>query len=178
VTGTNKGAVRFVNCAFWGPGAAIASINGSMTSSVGFDDCIFNTFDAQTNETRFPAAISLHGPGSLQVRVNTHWLTSHPPDECNSPPRATTHPMNRPAPPSTIHRPVPPTTCQPPIRSQNTTTRNHREPPLIHPTATHHSHFTPLPCRVRCAGVSSRARTLEGKYFSPRALARRLSRTT
>lgn len=76
VTGTNTGAIRFDNCAFWGPGAAIATINGTKTSSVAFDDCVFNTFDAQKNETIFPAAITLEGPGSLLVR-GCEFQTAH-----------------------------------------------------------------------------------------------------
>jgi hypothetical protein len=77
VSGGNKGAVRFTSCAFWGPGAAIAVINGTSTSSVGFDDCIFSTFDAQPNATRFPAAITLQGPGALLVR-GCEFQSTHP----------------------------------------------------------------------------------------------------
>ncbi len=36
---TNKGSVRFVNCAYWGPCNQIARIAGSGT--VGFSDCTF-----------------------------------------------------------------------------------------------------------------------------------------
>ena len=46
VSGTNKGAVRFVNSAFWGRSNQIASINGTSTASTGFDSCIFNAWDA------------------------------------------------------------------------------------------------------------------------------------
>lgn len=39
VTPTNKGSVRFVNCAYWGPCNQIARIAG--TGTVGFSDCTF-----------------------------------------------------------------------------------------------------------------------------------------
>lgn len=39
VTASNRGSVRFVNSAFWGPSNHIARIDGSGT--VGFSDCIF-----------------------------------------------------------------------------------------------------------------------------------------
>lgn len=39
VSETNQGAVRFVNCAFWGPCKQIAKIAG--TGTVGFADCTF-----------------------------------------------------------------------------------------------------------------------------------------
>ncbi len=39
VTQTNKGSVRFVNCAYWGPCNQIAKIAG--TGTVGFADCTF-----------------------------------------------------------------------------------------------------------------------------------------
>jgi hypothetical protein len=64
-----------------GPGAAIATLNGTKTSSVGFDDCIFNTWDAQPNATRAPAAISNLGPGSLMVR-GCEFQSSHRGGQC------------------------------------------------------------------------------------------------
>ncbi len=39
VSETNRGSVRFVNCAFWGPCNQIAKISG--TGTVGFSDCTF-----------------------------------------------------------------------------------------------------------------------------------------
>jgi hypothetical protein len=39
VQGTNKGSIRFVNCAYWGPCNQIAKIAG--TGTVGFSDCTF-----------------------------------------------------------------------------------------------------------------------------------------
>lgn len=39
VTQTNKGSIRFVNCAYWGPCNQIARIAG--TGTVGFSDCTF-----------------------------------------------------------------------------------------------------------------------------------------
>jgi hypothetical protein len=43
VTSSNRGAVRFVNCAFWGPCNQIARIAGNGT--VGFGDCTFMQWD-------------------------------------------------------------------------------------------------------------------------------------
>jgi hypothetical protein len=43
VTGANRGNVRFVNCAFWGPCNRNAVVDGSGT--VGFSDCIFVQWD-------------------------------------------------------------------------------------------------------------------------------------
>ena len=43
VEATNRGAVRFVNCAFWGPCNQIADIAGRGT--VGFSDCTFMQWD-------------------------------------------------------------------------------------------------------------------------------------
>ena len=39
ITNSNRGSVRFVNCAFWGPCNQIAKIGG--TGTVGFGDCTF-----------------------------------------------------------------------------------------------------------------------------------------
>lgn len=49
VTTDNSGAVRFVNCAFWGPCNQIARISGNGT--VGFGDCTFVHWD-HNNEGR------------------------------------------------------------------------------------------------------------------------------
>ncbi len=62
VAATHTGAVRFVNCAFWGPCHQIARIAGSGT--VGFADCTFVQWD-QKKEGR--AAIQAQG-GTLMVR--------------------------------------------------------------------------------------------------------------
>jgi hypothetical protein len=43
VAASNKGAVRFVNCAFWGPCNQIAELAGSGTT--GFSDCTFVQWD-------------------------------------------------------------------------------------------------------------------------------------
>jgi hypothetical protein len=58
----NSGAVRFVNCAFWGPCNQIAKIAG--TGTVGFSDCTFVQWD-RNDEGR--AAIQAES-GSLLVR--------------------------------------------------------------------------------------------------------------
>ena len=62
VTKTNKGSVRFVNCAFWGPCHQIARLSG--TGTVGFSDCTFTQWDAK-NEGRH--AIQASG-GTVLVR--------------------------------------------------------------------------------------------------------------
>jgi hypothetical protein len=59
---SHKGAVRFVNCAFWGPCNQIAKVSGSGT--VGFSDCTFVQWD-KARDGR--AAIQASG-GSLLVR--------------------------------------------------------------------------------------------------------------
>jgi hypothetical protein len=59
---TNKGSVRFSNCAFWGPCNQIARIEGKGTA--GFSDCTFVTWDSH-NEGR--AALRVEG-GSVLVR--------------------------------------------------------------------------------------------------------------
>jgi hypothetical protein len=58
----NRGSVRFVNCAFWGPCRQIATIGGRGT--VGFSDCTFCHWDAK-GEGR--AAIQASG-GTVLVR--------------------------------------------------------------------------------------------------------------
>jgi hypothetical protein len=58
----NRGSVRFVNCAFWGPCNQIAKIDGHGT--VGFSDCTFTQWDSK-NEGR--AALQAAG-GTLLVR--------------------------------------------------------------------------------------------------------------
>jgi hypothetical protein len=45
VAPTNRGTIRFANCAFWGPCHQIARIAGSGT--VGFGDCTFVQWDSQ-----------------------------------------------------------------------------------------------------------------------------------
>ncbi|HNU98414.1 MAG: hypothetical protein KA191_15905 [Verrucomicrobia bacterium] len=62
VMGTHTGAVRFVNCAFWGPCHQIAKIDGRGT--VGFSDCTFVQWDSK-REGRH--AIRANG-GTLLVR--------------------------------------------------------------------------------------------------------------
>ncbi len=72
VLGSNTGAVRFVSSAFWGPSNEIAVLNGS-TGSVGFESCLFNTWDA--NQTG-AAAINVAG-GDVLVR-GCDFQSSHP----------------------------------------------------------------------------------------------------
>jgi hypothetical protein len=50
VNETNRGNVRFVNCAFWGPCHQIAKIGGR--GNIGFSDCIFFQWDGK-NENRY-----------------------------------------------------------------------------------------------------------------------------
>lgn len=64
VTATNTGAVRFTNCAFWGPSNQIAHINGTGAGSVGFASCLFNAWDA-VGQNR--SAIQVYG-GNVLVR--------------------------------------------------------------------------------------------------------------
>jgi hypothetical protein len=71
VTAANAGAVRFVSSAFWGPSHQIAVING--TGSVGFESCMFNTWDAKS--TGNPAMIV--AGGDVMVR-GSDFQTSHP----------------------------------------------------------------------------------------------------
>ncbi len=59
---TNKGSVRFVNCAFWGPCNQIATVAGRGT--VGFSDCTFVQWDRK-NEGRH--ALQVAG-GTVLVR--------------------------------------------------------------------------------------------------------------
>jgi hypothetical protein len=47
VPATNRGSVRFVNCAFWGPGNQIAKIAGG---TVGFSDCTFVEWGGKAND--------------------------------------------------------------------------------------------------------------------------------
>lgn len=58
---TNKGSVRFVNCAFWGPANQIAIIKGG---TVGFGDCTFVQWDAKNKGL---AALQVYG-GQIIVR--------------------------------------------------------------------------------------------------------------
>ncbi|KAA6338496.1 hypothetical protein EZS27_013500 [termite gut metagenome] len=62
VTSANRGNVRFVNCAFWGPCNQNVKIDG--TGTVGFSDCIFVQWD-KNKENR--ASIQANG-GSIVVR--------------------------------------------------------------------------------------------------------------
>ncbi len=62
ITGSNKGNVRFVSSAFWGPCNQIAKINGMGT--IGFSDCIFVQWD-RNRENR--SAIQVEG-GTVLVR--------------------------------------------------------------------------------------------------------------
>jgi hypothetical protein len=62
VEGGNSGAVRFVNCAFWGPCNQIAKVAG--TGTVGFSDCTFVDWD-RNNEGRH--ALQLES-GTVLVR--------------------------------------------------------------------------------------------------------------
>jgi len=62
VAQSHKGAVRFVNCAFWGPCNQIAKVAGRGT--VGFSDCTFVQWDKPRDGR---AAIQASG-GSLLVR--------------------------------------------------------------------------------------------------------------
>lgn len=58
----HTGAVRFVNCAFWGPCHQIAKVAGKGT--VGFSDCTFSQWDAK-NEGRH--ALQVQG-GTILIR--------------------------------------------------------------------------------------------------------------
>ena len=62
VQGGNRGAVRFVNCAFWGPCNQIAKIAGRGT--VGFSDCTFCNWDGKNEGRAAVQAVS----GSVMVR--------------------------------------------------------------------------------------------------------------
>lgn len=62
VRSTNKGAVRFVNCAFWGPCNQIAKIDGKGT--VGFGDCTFSDWGGKDKNG---PAIRARG-GSVLIR--------------------------------------------------------------------------------------------------------------
>lgn len=71
VSPSNKGAVRLVSSAFWGPSHQIASIAGS--GSVGFESCMMNTWDAGGAGR---AAIRVEG-GDVMVR-GCDFQTAHP----------------------------------------------------------------------------------------------------
>jgi hypothetical protein len=64
VSASNTGAVRFSNCAFWGPSNQIATIRGTGSASTGFTSCLFNEWDA-VKENR--SAIQVYG-GNVMVR--------------------------------------------------------------------------------------------------------------
>lgn len=77
VTAGNKGSVRFVNSAFWGPCAQVARIAGSGT--VGFGDCTFVEWD---RDNRGLPAIEVLGGSVLvrgsEFRADKAQLTLHP----------------------------------------------------------------------------------------------------
>lgn len=62
VADTNRGSVRFVNCAFWGPCHQIARLAGKGT--VGFSDCTFTQWDSKREGRHAIQAAS----GTLLVR--------------------------------------------------------------------------------------------------------------
>ncbi len=62
VTETNRGVVRFTNCAFWGPAHRIGVIEG--TGTVGFTDCNFEAWGQHDGPTE---AFLVKG-GSFQLR--------------------------------------------------------------------------------------------------------------
>jgi hypothetical protein len=62
VEASNRGSVRFVNCAFWGPCNQIARLAGNGTT--GFSDCTFVQWDHK-RESR--AALQIN-EGSVLVR--------------------------------------------------------------------------------------------------------------
>ncbi len=62
VQADNRGAVRFVNCAFWGPCNQIAKIAGRGT--VGFSDCTFCNWDGKDEGRAAVQAVT----GSVLVR--------------------------------------------------------------------------------------------------------------
>ena len=64
VSETNRGSVRFVNCAFWGPNNQIARVGGRGT--VGFSDCTFMQWDRNKEGRHAIQATS----GTILVRGN------------------------------------------------------------------------------------------------------------
>ena len=62
VTESNRGVVRFANCAFWGPAHRIGVIEG--TGTVGFTDCNFEAWGQDDGPTE---AFLVKG-GSFQLR--------------------------------------------------------------------------------------------------------------
>jgi len=71
VQGGNRGSIRFVNCAFWGPCRQIAKIAGRGT--VGFGDCTFVSWDRDHKEV---PAIDAEG-GTVLVR-GCEFRADHP----------------------------------------------------------------------------------------------------
>ena len=67
ISESNKGNVRFVNCAFWGPCHQIAKIDGEGT--IGFADCTFLQWDTN-REGRY--AIQVTG-GTVLIRGCDFW---------------------------------------------------------------------------------------------------------
>jgi hypothetical protein len=78
VSKQNKGAVKFVNSAFWGPAASIAEIDGDGT--ITFSQCHFDSWDNyMMNGTRVhngTAAINQHG-GTLIVTQSEFTMSAH-----------------------------------------------------------------------------------------------------
>ena len=50
VSEKNRGAVRFSNCAFWGPCRQIAVVDSTATGTVGFSDCTFVQWGFRDND--------------------------------------------------------------------------------------------------------------------------------
>lgn len=79
VAATNRGSVRFVNCAFWGSCRQIAEIGGTPDGTVGFSDCTFVQWGfatADQPELQPCAAINAQG-GTLLVR-GCEFRQNHP----------------------------------------------------------------------------------------------------
>ena len=72
VAASNKGAVRIINSAFWGPSVKNADISG--TGSVGFESCIFNAYDAGGVGA---ASIHAHAGSTISVR-GCEWQNQFP----------------------------------------------------------------------------------------------------
>lgn len=70
VAASNRGSVRFVNCAFWGPCRQIAEIDGTTDGTVGFGDCTFVQWGfATADQPDLPACAAINAQGgTLLVR--------------------------------------------------------------------------------------------------------------
>jgi hypothetical protein len=66
VSEKNRGAVRFSNCAFWGPCRQIAVIDGVETGTVGFADCTFVQWGFQDIDEG-PRDWTLAGPRKKRI---------------------------------------------------------------------------------------------------------------